>query len=266
MSFELKENQENLKEYGFKLPALAPLGAYIYNNIPYQFTTAYDRKVKNQLAELYGQRRAQGFFHIHMTQKISLILVSFIFLCFMGILGEAEGSFYIFSGIIAGLMYFWVDKELEKKVSQRKRQIIVDLPDFINTLALLINAGLQFTQGVDKIVKENNQKGPLYKELTILLTEVKAGKPISQAYEDMAQRCKVPEVTRFVSTIIPNLNRGRSDFVHVLRTLAQEAWAKRKDIAKKQGEEASSKLVIPMVMVFLAVSIIVLAPAVITMG
>jgi len=99
-----------------------------------------------------------------------------------------------------------------------------------------------------------------------MLSEISAGKPAARAYEDMAFRCKVPEVTRFVSAVLQNLNRGNRDMVYVLRTLAQEAWDKRKDLARKQGEEASTKLVFPMVMVFVAIAIIVLAPAMQSMG
>lgn len=148
----------------------------------------------------------------------------------------------------------------------KKRQILIELPGFINTLALLINAGLPFSSAVHKVVHDSDPDRPLYKEMNYVLADIGAGKPIHQAYEDFARRCRIPEITRFVSTIIQNLNRGNGDIVYVLRTLAQEAWEKRKDIARKQGEEASSKLVFPMVMVFIAVAIIVLAPAIMTMG
>jgi len=159
-----------------------------------------------------------------------------------------------------------VDRDIEKKLKQRKRDILIDLPGFINTLILLVNAGLPFPTAIEKVVREGAQGRPLYREFSCLLAELKAGKPLNQAYEDLAQRCKVAEVTRFVSTVLQNINRGGPDLVYVLKNLAQEAWEKRKDIAKKQGEEASSKLVIPMVMVFAAVAVIVLAPALMTMS
>ncbi|HEX3032296.1 MAG TPA: type II secretion system F family protein, partial [Bacillota bacterium] len=56
-----------------------------------------------------------------------------------------------------------------------------------------------------------------------------------------------------------------SNMVGMLTALSQEAWERRKDIARKQGEEAGAKLVLPMAMVFVAIAIIVMAPALISM-
>ncbi len=255
-----------IREYKFKLPVLAPIGFYLLTKIPYHFNSAYDRKVRSKIHELYGYHRVSLFYKIHLAQKIVLVGISLFLLALIALLGEVEGSFYVFGLLGTGLVYYWVDKGLEQKLKAKKREILIDLPGFINTLALLVNAGLPFSAAVSKIVREANPERSLSKEFNYLLADITAGKPISQAYEDLAQRCRVPEITRFVSTVLQNLSRGTSDLVYVLRILAQEAWEKRKEIAKKQGEEASAKLVFPMVMVFVAVAMIVLAPALMTMS
>ncbi|MHB9094692.1 MAG: type II secretion system F family protein [Eubacteriales bacterium] len=260
------ELADEIREYKFKFRFLSSVGFYLQKKIPYDFSSGYDRKARAKLAELYGHRNANTFFQVHIAQKLALIAGLIFLLGFITLVGDVEYSFYIFGLILVGLVYYWVDKELDKKLENRKRDILTDLPEFINTLALLINAGLPFTGAIQKIVRDGDLLRPWYRELNFLMADVSAGKPISQAYEDLAQRCRIPEITRFVSTVLQNLNRGSSDMVNVLRVLAQEAWEKRKDIAKKRGEEASSKLVLPMVMVFLAVAIIVLAPAVMTMS
>ncbi|ADG83277.1 type II secretion system F family protein [Thermincola potens] len=257
---------EEINRYGFKLAFLAPIGFFLAEKLPYQFNSGYDRKIRGRIAELFGQRETCTYFAVHIAQKAALMTASAFFFSITYLAGEAEYSFLVFGLILSALLYYWVDKDLEKKLKMKKRQILIELPGFINTLALLINAGLPFSSAVHKVVHDSDPDRPLYKEMNYVLADIGAGKPIHQAYEDFARRCRIPEITRFVSTIIQNLNRGNGDIVYVLRTLAQEAWEKRKDIARKQGEEASSKLVFPMVMVFIAVAIIVLAPAIMTMG
>lgn len=254
-----------LEEYRFKIPFLASAGLYIYARLPWNFDS-YNRKIRAKIADLYGQRQVDAFFTVHMAQKIALVMaLAFIFMM-VSLLGNVDRSFYFFAVLIIVLVYYQTDAELDKKLKQKKRDIIIDLAGFINTLALMINAGLPFSAAVLKAVRDSDRERPLYKEVNFMLSEISAGKPAARAYEDMAFRCKVPEVTRFVSAVLQNLNRGNRDMVYVLRTLAQEAWDKRKDLARKQGEEASTKLVFPMVMVFVAIAIIVLAPAMQSMG
>lgn len=254
---------QELIDYGFKLPVFAPLGNFLLKKIPCSFN---DRKTKAKLVQLFGHHKLSRFYMVHQIQKLTLITLSVVLLGVISLIGEVDYSFFIFGSIVVSLTPFWLDKELDKKINRRKRAILVDLPECINTLAVLITAGLPLTAAIQKITRDGSAHRPLYKEFRQLMVEINAGKPVNQAYEDFAQRCKVPEITRFVSAMLQNINRGNADLVYVLRILSQEAWEQRKDIAKKQGEEASSKLVLPMVMVFLAVAIIVLAPAMMSMS
>lgn len=261
-----REYDLEMRQYQFKLSRAADLGFWLMENIPITFGQAYLRKMRGKLAELHGVRDVDVYLEIHIAQKYLLAITALALFDFLYLIGDADATLLIMGLVIGTLMFFWPDKDLDKQIANRKRDILIDLPGFLNTLVLLVSAGLPFSGAVQKVVSDADVSRPLYRELSLVLAEQAAGKPIGQSYEDLAHRCKVPEITRLVSTIIQNLNRGGSDLVHILRLLAGEAWEKRKDIAKKQGEEASSKLVIPMVMVFLAVAIIVLAPAVITMS
>lgn len=255
-----------MDRYGFRMSVLASLGFYLTERIPYSFNSRYDQRIRGQLIELFGHREIDSYFAVHLAQKVSLTISTLVFFLLVYLLGGAEKSFLVLGFLVAGLVYYWADKELEKKIKHRKREMLLDLPELINTLTLLINAGLPFARAMQKVVSERDFGRPLFRELSYTLAEINAGKPTFAAYEELAQRCKVHEITRLVSAILQNINRGSSDQVQVLKAMAAEAWEKRKEIARKKGEEASSKIVFPMVMVFLAISIIVLAPAMMTMA
>lgn len=257
---------EEIKEYEFKLPQLATIGFFIMEKLHYQFSADYDRKIRMRLGELYGHRYKDIFFEVHNAQKVALIYAVVFFFVFIAIISDVEPGFFLLMPLAAGSVYYWMDKELDKKIKNKKSNMLIDLPDFINNITLLINAGLNFNTAVEKVVRDRGAKRPLYKELNNLISETKAGVPITHAFEDFANKCRTPEITRFVSTVLQNLNRGSADLVYVLRILAQESWERRKDIAKKQGEEASAKLVLPMMLIFVAIIIIVMAPAVLTMS
>ncbi len=257
---------EEINRYGFKLAALASLGFYLADLIPHSFLSGYDRGIKANIGNLYGPQSVAAYFQVHMAQRLTLAASALFVSVSMFLLSGAGFQLLCFGLVSAAAIHYLADKELINKIEARRRAILTDLPIVLNALTILVNAGLTVNGALTKIVREGDAARPLNQELCQLIVELNAGKPVAQAYEDFAFRCKVPEVTRFASTILQNLNRGSSDLVYILRILAQEGWNKRKDIILKQGEEASTKLIIPMVMVFVAVTIIVLAPALITMG
>lgn len=260
------EGIESFREYGFKFPYLYPAGLLLTEEIVLKFYSPYNRDLRNKIYNLFGQQRIDEFIKLHLVQKIVLQIAVLYFIAFFSLIAETGDSLLIFGLILGSLSWYWADRNLDFRLAGKKQEILIDLPGFINRLTMLVNAGLNFNRAVDKILADNAARGGLYRELGIVMTEVKAGKPLNRAYEDFALRCGVPEITRFVSAVLQNLNRGGSDLVYVLKIIAQEAWEKRKDVARKQGEQASSKLIFPMVMIFVAVAMIVLAPAMMAMA
>ncbi len=104
-------------------------------------------------------------------------------------------------------------------------------------------------------------KHPLYTELTDAVTKIKNGDSFNGVMEDFSKRCGVQEVSVFTTTVLLNYKRGGNQLALSLRELSRDLWEKRKAISRKRGEEASSKLIFPMVLIFIAVLIIVAYPA-----
>ena len=73
------------------------------------------------------------------------------------------------------------------------------------------------------------------------------------------------EISKFTSIVLQNINKGSSDMVFMLQQLSYECWVERKLSAKQKGEEASSKLLFPMMLMLLAVFTVVLVPAMMQM-
>jgi tight adherence protein C len=157
------------------------------------------------------------------------------------------------------------DRELMNKVKKRRAAIQKDFPDFINKLALLINAGLTVQKAWEKAALCPSRNSPLYKELNTAVLDIKAGKPEHRAYEEFAKRCRTPEITRFVSVMLQNIRKGNSELVPILRVFSAECWEMRKNNARRYGEEASTRMLLPMMLMFLAVLLIVGMPAVLSL-
>lgn len=258
--------QAEIREYGFRFPLLASMALYLNGKTANRLSSRRRRQARVKLAELFGQKRVDIFTVVHQAQKTALGLGLLLLMGILFSLGRADPASWFFGFILIVLIYFWPDFAVAKQLEHRKRNFLIDLPVFLNTLVLLINAGLPFSAAFARAVRENDSDRPLFNELRQVLTDLDMGKPAAQAFEDLAFRCQVPEITRMVNAILQNLHRGGGSMVYVLMDLGQLAWEKRKDVARKLGEEASTKLIFPMVMVFMAITIIVLAPAVATMS
>ncbi len=249
------------KEYPLK--SFFPLAIYLLEKINYRYNTRYDKKLINKIIEVYGVRNAKKNLIIHWANKISTVLFALLIIFFFGMaIGDIDKGHVFYAIIVLGTLIYGTDRDLNKKLHKRHIQIKLDFPDFLNELTLLIDAGMNVSTAWKKIVSENTKERPLYDELKVVVMEINAGKSEQEAYESFARRCRMPEVTKFVSVVLQNLRKGSNELTAMLRLQANECWVMRKDVAKKLGEEASTKLLLPIGIMFIAILIITVAPAI----
>lgn len=238
-------------------------------------------QIKNMLAqhrnrtyqkvlEIRGPRDAEFYFYIHGGYRLAVGILAGTFLSVIGLIMLLQGSkegFYLSLGAVAAIFAvpFLADNSLNDEIEKRRLAIRMEFPEFVNKLTLLVNAGMTISRAWEKIINENKKKHILYDEMRYALAEIKAGKPEGVAYEEFARRCRVKEVTKFVSVIVMNLKRGGSEVVPVLRQQGDECWEMRKNAARQLGEEAGTKILIPMMIMFLGIVLIVATPAVLSM-
>lgn len=246
----------------YPLKAFLPAALYLLDVFKYSYASGYDRKLLLKIAEIHGLDDSLFYLKLHWACKVLYMLLGLILSMLFGACMGPGTDLAIFCAFLLGGLFYFPDRELDKKVKKRRATIRMDFPGFLNKLTLLINAGLTVSKAWEKVVLENRKDSLFYRELNEVLASVRSGKPEQRAYEDLARRCRVPEVTRYVAVILQNLRKGNSELVSLLRVYSRECWEMRKSEAKKMGEEASAKLLLPMTLMFLAILLIVATPAV----
>ncbi|HOP99755.1 MAG TPA: type II secretion system F family protein [Acetivibrio clariflavus] len=264
-SKKYKEFIEPLDPNEYKLKNFLPIGLYITDLIKYNYGSNYDRKLTAKIIELYGAKYSQYYLRIYWASKIVFVLMAAFFISLFGLSSEPDWVYGIFALIVLVITFMLPDSELDKKIKERRTSIQLDFPDFLNKLILLINAGMTVSRAWEKIVTDSKKDSVLYEELNITIADIRSGKPEINAYEDFAKRCKIPEITKFVSVIVQNMKKGNSEMVSILRLQAAECWEMRKRTAKRIGEELSTKLLFPMMIMLIAILIIVASPAIFAM-
>ena len=115
--------------------------------------------------------------------------------------------------------------------------------------------------GEDYKKQKKNQKRYVYEEILIACNELQGGRSETEAYDHFGRRCQVQAYLKLSALLSQNLRKGSNDLLQMLRQEADNAFAQRKALAKKLGEEAGTKLLLPMMMMLCIVMVIIIIPA-----
>lgn len=172
----------------------------------------------------------------------------------------------VLGGFLAMLQF---DERLKEDVKRREEQLLLDYPCFVNKFVLLLGAGMTVGGAFEKISREYSQvrqrKGAVvkyaYEEMLVTQQEIINGISEVKAYERYGARVRKLEYLKFSTLISQNLRKGSDRILELLELESVEAFEKRKEYAKKQGEQAGTKLLLPMMLMLLLVMGIIMIPA-----
>lgn len=174
----------------------------------------------------------------------------------------------ILGGILAVLMFFQPDQELDRLEKRRKEEIDMAYPILMNKLILLMGAGMTIKTAWEKLARDYQEKKKMgasrmyaYEEMTITWHEISNGISERTAYEAFGKRMGTTAYLRFSTLLTQNLRKGSRGLLELLEVEAVQAWENRKELAKRKGEEAGTKLLLPMMVMFLMVMLIIMIPA-----
>ncbi len=176
----------------------------------------------------------------------------------------------LFLGMIAAGCVPLVEKSIkQEEEKRRKEKLQSEYPELVSKLTILLGAGMTLFSAWNKIAtnysnkRKNNtiQVHPLYEEMLITCHEIESGVGEARAYERFGERCGLHRYRKFCSLIIQNLRKGTRGLVQLLEQEVSDAFEERKNLAKKSGEEAGTKMLFPMMMMFGIIIVIIMVPA-----
>ncbi|MDY4079314.1 MAG: type II secretion system F family protein [Clostridium sp.] len=256
---------ENYSKEEYSLLEFMPMGLKVIDIFGEKRFKSLNQTSLNKLIGLYGLETEKKY-RAYFANKIVIgFLFSLIIFAFQVINGKFSLLITILGIVAPIIIYFVLDSKIDDDLKKRSENIKYDFPDFLNKLALLINAGLTFEGAWKQILSRDKRNNILNSELRTTLKDIEANVPRDIALRNFARRCKVNIVTRFTNLVIQNLNKGTSDLTNMLDSLANECWLERQNYAKRKGEEASTKLLFPMMLMLIAVFIITVVPAMLQM-
>lgn len=165
------------------------------------------------------------------------------------------------------------DRELHQEYEKRNQQLLLEYPEFVSKLQLLLCAGMSLRSSFIRMGKEyqnrrkkGGKKQYVCEELLLAVRKMENGMSETEALKFFGERCNLFCYKKLVSLILQNLKKGSDGLREALMSESKNAFEERKQTAKRLGEEAGTKLLLPMMLMMGIVLVIVVIPAYFSFG
>ena len=163
-------------------------------------------------------------------------------------------------------------KEKERNaIKDRNTKLQLEYPEIVSKMAVLMGSGMTVEQAWNRITarySDERRKNkayilPAYEEMLITEREISDGEMGRKAYAGFAERINIPCYQKFVRIILQSIHKGSKGVCEALEKESEEAFDERRLLALRMGEEAGTKMLVPMMLMMVIVIAIVIAPAII---
>lgn len=185
---------------------------------------------------------------------------------------EYRWYYMLLIGTVFAVYLVYREREKVKQKDKRRREeLIREYPGMISKFTMLLDTGTTVKHAWEKIVqnyelqREQTGKQTVYEEMLLTYREMQGGVSEGEAYEKFGKRCGVAIYLKFGAMLAQNLRKGSKGISDILRMEAIQSFENRKSAAKRLGEEAGTKLLMPMMGMLLVVLVMVMVPAFLTM-
>lgn len=155
---------------------------------------------------------------------------------------------------------------LEKKKQEEQDSVIRQLPEFVNRLVLLLNAGLVLSTAFERSVEESRTLSDtgedyFYTKLQEIYMRVKTSNgSMHRELREFARSSGIKELIRVANIISDNVSKG-TGLTEKLQAESEILWMNRKKNCEERGKLAETKLTLPLVIFLLVLIVITIAPA-----
>lgn len=261
---------QELDKKEYPLRDLMPIGFLIADRVGLVKFKSQNEALYSKMVSMYGIEVEEKF-RSHISYKIilSLLFLDGVYLLVAASGGKINIICVLLGPVAAVIAYILADSLQEQNFEKRSKEIRYNFPEFLVKLILLINAGLTLDRAWGLILKDEDKSGKksfLINELSKTYNDMQGNIPKSKCLNDLSKRCKIQEISKFTSIVLQNLNKGSDNMVIMLEELSAECWNQRKQMARQKGEEASTKLLFPMMLMLISLFLVIMVPVLQSFG
>lgn len=230
------------------------------------YPPVYDEgdNINNAVASKINEQDGDGSRYVQLPENIHGKSVTYI------TTGESRAVAVVFAALCVGLILYY-RKFVRRKnfLIYKEKQMSMDYSEIISKLSLLMGAGMSGAGAFAKIADDytaakkanKTEIRYAYEEIVNASNRISTGVSESDAYAAFGRACRLHCYIKLGNLLSQNVMKGGDGFTQMLREEAEEAFSERKALARKSGEEAGTKLLLPMAMMLGIVLVITVVPA-----
>lgn len=168
--------------------------------------------------------------------------------------------FMVLGGLFGGSMPILM---MNIMIQKRQEAIQHQLPEVLDLLCVSVQAGLSFDASMRKII--DRMKGPFVDECRRMQEDIRMGMVRRTAMHNVSKRCKVQDVSLFMTSLIQAERLGTS-MGQTLKNQADNIRERRRQYVKAQAMKAPVKIIFPLVIfIFPALFVVALVPSLLSL-
>ncbi|MDY4820792.1 MAG: immunoglobulin-like domain-containing protein [Lachnospiraceae bacterium] len=164
---------------------------------------------------------------------------------------------------IGAALFYWFGTEWQQKKEREKKIAVMEeeYPAIVNKLTLYLGAGLSIGNSWKKIAEKGYGKNPVYEEMLYASREIEGGVSEAAAFENFGKRVGQKHYVKLTALLTQSLQKGNTQLFNTLRQEVTALSEERSASSRRKGEEASTRLLFPMMLMLAMTMVLIMYPA-----
>ena len=249
-----------LDDKTYPLNSLYGVGFTWMENPIFKFEGKKAAELKGQAGLIYERRFADYYARVAWAQAITLghMLLAITFLI-TAVFYDTAILMLVAGLFLTIIMIVYCMDDMKNKLEERTTQCERELPEVASTMAVLVNSGMMLREAWSTIAE--NGEGAFYDLMNHAVENMNNGLSETDALTLFGRETNSGEIKKFTSALVQNIEKGGGDLGFFLAQQSSELWNMKRQKMLQQGEVAATKLLVPIVLIFVGIIIIVMTAA-----
>lgn len=250
----------NLDQNIFPVSELYIVGFAWSSSGPLKLKGKRAETLKAQAAVLYDAQYAEYYANIAWAQTLTLVHL------FLAVTFLVAGTLYdmamlmLVTGIFMSVVVAAYGMEnMKDTLTKRTEECESQLPEVVSTMAILVNSGMVLRDVWNMVAC--NGEGAFYELMRKAADHMRSGYSDAGAILWFGKASNSTEIRKFTSALLQSMEKGGAELSDFLARQSSELWNMRRQHMLQSGEKAASKLLLPIMLMFIGIIIIVMTAA-----
>lgn len=214
-------------------------------------------KLKTEAASYFEHQFGEYYASVVWAETITLVhlFLTMTLLCAV-VFNSMQGMVLIIGLLMTMAVGNYSYTYMSNKLKERTKSCEQVLPEVVSSMAILINSGMILKEAWN--VVSESRDGDFYQLMRKARYNMENGFSDADAIYLFGKESNSVEIKKFVSSLLQSMEKGGGEIATFMANQSKELWSTKRQKMLQEGEKAATKLLIPIVLMFLGIMIIII--------